>query len=76
MAIGVLARVVDFEADMGMVLHAAHVEAAGNELGDKLLDEGGLTGIVAADDGNCRRRHEGFLGHGFAFNAAYRFAEV
>lgn len=45
MAIGILARIIDVEADVAVVLHAAHVMPARDELGDP-LDERGLSRIV------------------------------
>ena len=52
-AVGVLAGVVDVEADMAVVLDAAHVVAACHQFGDQLLDERRLPRIVPADDGDC-----------------------
>ena len=43
---------VDVEPDMAVVLNAAHVQTATDQLGDELLDKGCLAGIMTPDDGD------------------------
>lgn len=45
---------VDVEPDMAVVLDAAHVQTATDQLGDELLDKGCLAGIMTPDDGRPR----------------------
>ena len=40
MAVGILARIVDIEALVAVMLHASHVVSPSDELFDKLHDEG------------------------------------
>ena len=51
---------VDVEPDMAVVLNAAHVQTATDQLGDELLDTGCLAGIMTPDDGD---RGTGELDH-------------
>ena len=51
---------VDVEPDMAVVLDAAHVQTATDQLGDELLDKGCLAGIMTPDDGD---RGAGELDH-------------
>ena len=57
MAVGILARIVDIEALVAVMLHASHVVSPSNKLLDKLHDEGRFPRIVAPDDRDCRARH-------------------
>ena len=72
-AVGVLAGVVDVEADMAVVLDAAHVMAACHQFGDQLLDERRLPRIVPADDGDC---WAGYVNHCFHFHLRFPAAPV
>ena len=56
----VFPRDVDVEPDMAVVLNAAHVQTATDQLGDELLDKGCLAGIMTPDDGD---RGAGELDH-------------
>ena len=56
----VFPRDVDVEPDMAVVLDAAHVQTATDQLGDELLDKGCLAGIMTPDDGD---RGTGELDH-------------
>lgn len=53
-AVRVLAGIVDVEAHVAVVLHAAHVIAARDQLGYELLDKRRLARVVATHDGEGR----------------------
>ena len=53
-AVRILAGIVDLEADMAMVLDAAHIPSARHKLADRLDDDGRLARIMASDERNRR----------------------